>query len=124
MGTITLERVRKDCTRLGNVKGNALVDNISKSEVPLGRIVTYANFVYNYRSLMREPYRIRLTVGGNKLECTDGVASPAASLLESKLLVNSTISDAHCDARFLTLDINNFFLKTYMKRKVGGGAAI
>ena len=68
------------------------------------------------RPLKSERYRIRLTVNGDKLECPDDVASPAASLLESKLLVNSTISDAHRGARFLTLDIKDFLLQTYTKR--------
>jgi hypothetical protein len=42
-----------------------------------------------------EAYRIRMVVGGDKLLYPDDPASPAASLLETKLLINSTISDAH-----------------------------
>ena len=42
-----------------------------------------------------EPYRIRLMVGGDRLDCIDDTSSPAAPLLETKLLLNSTISDAH-----------------------------
>ena len=40
--------------------------------------------------------------------------SPSTILLETKILINSTISDSHQGARFLTLDIHNFFLCSTM----------
>ena len=39
---------------------------------------------------------------------------PAASLIESKLLLNTTISQSAQGAQFMTLDIKNFFLQTIM----------
>ena len=36
--------------------------------------------------------------------------SPAANLLDTKLLLNSTISDAKDGARFMTIDIKDCFL--------------
>ena len=66
--------------------------------------------VCDYRPLKSEKYRVRLTVGGDKFTCEFDVASPAASVLETKLILNSVISDAHKGARFLTLDIKDFFL--------------
>ena len=65
--------------------------------------------VCDYRPLKTEKHRVRLTVGGNRLTCDFDVASPAASILESKLLINSFISDEHKGARFLTLYIKDFF---------------
>ena len=41
---------------------------IKKSEVPKDKKVTYANFVLDYRPLKSEPLRVRLTVGGDKLD--------------------------------------------------------
>ena len=38
--------------------------------------------------------------------------SPAASLLGSKILLNSTISDANKVARFMSLDLKDFLLAT------------
>ena len=49
-------------------------------------------------------------VGGNKFTCYFDVASPEASILETKLLINSVISDAHKGAQFLTIDIKYFFM--------------
>ena len=101
---------------IGEITGNDVVDYIKKSDVPGDRIVTYANFICDYRPLKSDPHRVRLTVGGDKLPYPDNAASPAASLLESKILLNSTISDSHKGAKFLTLDIKDFFLQTIMKR--------
>ena len=94
-----------------DVKGNDVVDFIPKSEVPSNRIVTYANMVCDYRPHKDEKHRVRLTVGGDVLPYDDDSASPAASLLETKLLLNSTISDASRGARFMTLDIKDFSYK-------------
>ena len=99
-----------------SVKGNDVVDFILKSDVPIDRIVTYANMVCDYRPHKDEKHRVRLTVGGDRLVYNDDTASPAASLLETKLLLNSAISDASKGARFMTLDIEDFFLQSYMER--------
>jgi len=44
------------------------------------------------------------------------VASPVASLLETKLILNSVISDADKGARFLTADVKDFFLAMPMQK--------
>ena len=80
---------------IGEIEGNDVVDCIKKSEVPADRIVVYSNMIYDYRPLKFEPHQVRLTVGGDKLEYPDEAVSPAASLLETKLLLNSTISNTH-----------------------------
>ena len=48
-------------------------------------------------------------IGGDKLPYNDETSSPAADLLETKILLNSTISDAHKGARFMGIDIKIFF---------------
>ena len=53
-----------------------------------------------------------MTVGGDVLEYLGDASSPAASLLEAKLLINSVISDSHKGAKVLTLDIKDFFLQS------------
>ena len=99
-----------------DVAGNDVMDFIPYSEVPQDRIVTYANMVCDIRPLKSEMFRVRLTVGGDRLQYPDDTASPAATLLESKLLLNSTISQSAKGARFMTLDIKDFFLQTQMAR--------
>ena len=50
--------------------------------------------VYDYRPLKSDPYRVRLSVGGDKLQYEDNTTSHVASLIETTLLLNSTISVA------------------------------
>ena len=70
--------------------------------------------VCNYRPLKAEPMRVWLTVGGDRLPYANDAGSPAATLLEAKLMLNSTISDADKGARFFSADLKDFFLATPM----------
>ena len=97
-----------------NFSNNDVFDFIAKHEVPPYKKVTYANLVCDYRPSKDDPYRTRLTVGGDRLDYFGDSASPAASLLETKLLLNSTISDAKYGARFMTLDIKDYFLQSIL----------
>ena len=65
--------------------------------------------------LKSESHIVRLTVGGDKLEYPKETSSPATSLIESKLIANSVISNHKSkNARFCSLDIKDFFLSTKM----------
>jgi hypothetical protein len=107
-------RLAQGCTE-NNILGTNRFDFIYQHEVPSDKKVTYGNFICDYRPLKTEPFRVRLTVGGDKLPYDDDAGSPAASLLESKLIINSTISDADKGARFLTADLKDNFLASPMK---------
>ena len=48
--------------------------------------------------------------GGDKLGYHDETVSPTANLVDTKILINSTISDAYKGAKFLSLEIKDFFL--------------
>ena len=101
---------------IGNrVISSDTIDFISKSEVPAGHKVTYANFICDHRPLKSEPYRVRITVGGDRLEYEPDAGSPAASLVETKLTINSTISDAHRGARFMSADLKDFFPQSFLE---------
>jgi hypothetical protein len=65
--------------------------------------------------LKTEPHRVRCTAGGDKLTYDGDSGSPAASLLETKLIVNSTISDAHNGSKFLCADLKDHFLASPMQ---------
>ena len=56
----------------------------------------------DYSPLKSEPYRVKITVGGDRLEYPDDALSLAASILDSKLIFNSTISDARRGARCMS----------------------
>ena len=75
----------------GRVRATNTIRFILRSDIPSDRKITYANFICDYPPHKSEPYRIRLTVSGDRLDCPGDTSSPAASLLETKLLLNSTI---------------------------------
>ena len=96
---------------IGNrITGTDTMEFVKKHEIPTHKKITYANFVCDYRPLKAEKHRVRMTIGGDKLEYENDTTSPAASLLETKLLLNSVISDAKDGARFLTMDLKDHFL--------------
>ena len=66
---------------IAGIKGNDAIDFIPKHKVPKNKLVTYARMVCDYRPFKSEPYRVRLTVGGDRLSYDDDTASPASSLL-------------------------------------------
>ena len=81
----------------GNDKGvesTNTIKFISYSDVPADRKVTYASFVCDHRPLKDEQWRIRLVVGGDKLEYEFDSGSPTTDLTETKKLFNCVISDA------------------------------
>ena len=99
------------------IKGTSTINFIYRRQVPKGRDVTYATFVCDHKPLKTEKHRVRITVGGDRLSCPDDTGSPTANMMETKILVNSTISDSHLGARFISVDLQNFFLATPMARK-------
>jgi hypothetical protein len=60
-------------------------------------------------------YRIRMTVGGDRLDAYQNVRSPAVGITDTKLHINSTISYAKNGARYCTGDLKAFFLCSIMK---------
>ena len=96
------------------VRSTYTINFIRKHEVSQDRDITYATYVLDYRPLKLEPHRVRITVGDNRLSYYDDAVSPVANLLETKVFLNSTISDAPKWARFMTADIKDYFLATPM----------
>jgi len=62
----------------------------------------------------KEKNRTRFTVGGDRINYPGAVATPTADMLVAKLLFNSVISTK--GARFMTIDISDFYLMTPLKR--------
>ena len=103
----------------GNHFGTAGTDTIEfipANQLPSNSKTTYASFVCDIKPFKSETHRVRMVVGGDKLSYDDDAGAPAASLLETKLLVNSVISDASRGAKFMTLDIKDFYLATPMPK--------
>ena len=106
--------LRKTRTISDQIAGNDTMVFILPHQVPSGRKVTYANFVCTMRPGKTEVYRLRMTVGGDRLDAYQDVRSPAIGLIDTKLHLNSVISDAHLGARYCTGDLKDFFLVSDM----------
>jgi len=87
-----------------------------KDKIPHDRRkgITYGRVVCTYRSEKKDPYRTRLTIGCDLVNYPDDCGTPTADLLTVKLLLNSVISTKN--AKFMTIDIKDFYLMTPMKR--------
>lgn len=92
------------------VKSTGTVDFIYPHEVPERKKVTHAVFVCDNWPLRPKPYCIRIVVGKDKLPYDFDAGLPAASLIETKLLINSLISEARKGACFFSTDVRDFFL--------------
>jgi hypothetical protein len=72
--------------------------------------ITYGQFVCTVRSGKAEPNQTLFTVKGDRINYPGKVATPTAEMLVTKVLFNSIISTK--GARFMTMDISNFYLMT------------
>ena len=100
----------------GRVKGTNTITFIPKTSIPPNRRkdVTYGTFVCTVRPEKKKPNRTRFVVGGDRINYPGEVATPTADMLVAKMLFNSVISTP--GAKFMTMDISNFYLNTPLKR--------
>eukprot|EP00804_Cyclotella_cryptica_P006129 CCRYP_010734-RA/>CCRYP_010734-RA protein AED:0.34 eAED:0.34 QI:0/0/0/1/0/0/2/0/327 len=100
----------------GRIKGTNTIRFIAKSHIPMGcrKDITYGQLVCTVRPEKQEQNRTRFTVGGDRINYPEEVATPTAEMITAKILFNSIISTP--GARFMTLDISNFYLMTPLKR--------
>lgn len=89
---------------------------IPASEVPQGKKATYVRVVAAYRPTKADPYRIRWTVGGDKLEYDGVVTTQTADLTTAKILINDVLSTEN--AEYMTVDIKDFYLNNWLDETV------
>ena len=88
---------------------------ITADSVPSHKNVTYPRIVCADRPEKTESRRVRITVGGDRLEYDGDVSTKAADLTTTKVVFNHIISSPGW--RFMSLDIKNFYLNTPMEEK-------
>jgi hypothetical protein len=98
----------------GNVKGTNTIFFIDRKQIPQGRKVTYLRVVCAHRPEKENPFRVRWTVGGDRIDYPGDVSTKTAGLVDAKLLFNSVVSTP--DAKFMTGDLKDFYLGTPMER--------
>ena len=101
----------------GRNTGTNTIKFIHKNQVPRDRAkdVTYGLITTLVRpEKIDEPNRTRLVAGGDRVHYPGDAGTPTADLLTVKLLINSIISTE--GAKFMTMDIKDFYLNTPMAR--------
>ena len=98
-----------------DIKGTNCISFIPHSQIPKGKKVAYARIVCTTRPQKKETHRTRMTIGDNLLDYDGKTKTPTADLITLKLLLNSVLSIPK--AKFLTIDIKNFYLETELKNK-------
>ena len=92
------------------ITGMDVIEWIRHQTVPKHKRVTYARYTVAVRPEKDEPYRCRITAGGDQLDY-DGIVTTTVSTMESfKLLLNSTVSTK--GAKMFTGDISNMYLES------------
>jgi hypothetical protein len=82
--------------------------------IPKDRKITYGKIVCDCKPHIKEKERVRLTVGGDRLDYSGDVATSTADITTFKILINSTLSTE--DAAMMMMDIKNYHLGTPLPR--------
>jgi hypothetical protein len=76
---------------------------VELTNIPKDKKITYGKIVCDFKPHKKEKERVRLTVGGNRLDYSGDVATSTAEITTFKILNNSTLSTA--DAAMMTMEI-------------------
>jgi hypothetical protein len=87
---------------------------IKLTNIPKDREITYGKIVCDYKPHKKEKERVRLTVGGDRLDYSGDVATSTADITTFKILMNSTLSTEY--AAMMMMDIKNYYLGTPLPR--------
>jgi hypothetical protein len=87
---------------------------IELRNIPHDRKITYGKIVFDYKPHKKEKERVRLTVGGDRLDYSGDVATSTADITTFKIIINSTLSTE--DSAMMIMDIKNYCLGTPLPR--------
>jgi hypothetical protein len=76
---------------------------VKLKNIPKDRQITYGKIVCDYKPHKKEKERVRLTVGGDRLDYSGDVATSTADITTFKIFINSTLSTA--EAAMMMIDI-------------------
>jgi hypothetical protein len=88
---------------------------IAIKEIPAGIKPTYLRIVSAFRPEKEDPYRIRWTIGGDRVIFTGEVSTKAADITTVKTHFNSVLSTPN--ARHCCCDVKDFYLNTPLDPK-------
>jgi hypothetical protein len=87
---------------------------ITITDNPQNQKATYPCIVVADRPQKSQPRQVQVTVGGDQIQYPHNISTKISNLATVKILLNGTISTPN--ARFMCLDIKDFYLITPMSR--------
>jgi hypothetical protein len=87
---------------------------VELKHIPNDRQITYGKIVCDYKAHKKEKERVRLTVGGDRLDYSREVATSTMDITTLKILIYSTLSTK--DVGMMMMDITYFYLGTPLHR--------
>ena len=94
--------------------GMDVCEFIKKNDVPIGKKVTYPRTVVAYRpEKIANPYRTRITAGGDQLSYEGETSTDSAAMSTIKIHQNSVLSTPN--ARYTVADAGNMYLASTLK---------
>jgi hypothetical protein len=85
---------------------------VELTKIPKDINITYGKIVCDYKPHKKE--RVRLVVGGDRLDYSGDVATSTVYITTFKILISSTLSTE--DAAIMRMDIKNYYLGTPLPR--------
>ena len=78
----------------GRVEGTNTLFAIRREDIPAARWrdITYGRIVVSFRPEKKDSNRVRLTVGGDRINYPGDCGTPTADMITVKMLLNSVIS--------------------------------
>jgi hypothetical protein len=80
------------CQGIRDIQGTHTCFFVELNNIPNDSKITYGKLVCDYKPNKAEKERVRITVGGNRLDYTGDVANSMTDITTFKILINSTVS--------------------------------
>jgi hypothetical protein len=91
------------CQGIRYIQGTNTCFFIELSNIPKDRKITYGKLVCDHKPNKVEKERVRLTVGGDRLDYTGEVETSTADITTFKIIINITLTTK--DAKMMMMDI-------------------
>jgi hypothetical protein len=97
-----------------HIKGTSTFLFFELTNIPKDRQIIYGKIVCDYKPRKKQNERVRLTVGGDRLDYYGEVSASTADIATFKILINSTLSTEN--AKMMMMDITKYYLGTPLPR--------
>lgn len=95
-------------------KGMNVYTFVRRKDIPKDKKITYPRTVVAYRpEKVDNPYRTRITAGGDQLDYDGETSTNSAGLTTVKCHWNSTLSDV--ESKYCVADASNMYLESFLK---------